>query len=139
MCATSGSHFIGFLISSPSSLEAQKGVGLLGFPWWSGGWDSALSLLRAWVRSLVGDLRSHKSPDAAKKQQQKTNKQTKRNRKKGSGAMKASKNDSVLCRYEGPWLPTFMAQTLSLQSCHFFSLPSCHSLYFPSLDSGLYF
>ena len=28
-------------------------------PWWSGGWDSALPVQRAWVRSLVGELRAH--------------------------------------------------------------------------------
>ena len=32
-------------------------------PWQSSSWDSALSLLRARVRSLVGELRSHKPPE----------------------------------------------------------------------------
>lgn len=31
---------------------------LLGIPWWSSGWDSALSLPRAWAGSLVEGLRS---------------------------------------------------------------------------------
>ena len=38
----------------------------LGFPWWSSGWDSRLSLLRTWVQSLVGKFRSHKPFDVAK-------------------------------------------------------------------------
>ena len=36
-------------------------------PWQSSDWDSALSLLRARVQSLVGEIRSHKLHSAAKK------------------------------------------------------------------------
>ena len=28
-------------------------------PWWSSGWDSELSMQRAWVQFLVGELRTH--------------------------------------------------------------------------------
>ena len=30
-----------------------------GLPWWSSGYDSTLPMQGAWVRSLVGELRSH--------------------------------------------------------------------------------
>ena len=30
----------------------------MGLPWWSSGYDSALPLQGAWVRSLVGEIRS---------------------------------------------------------------------------------
>ena len=38
----------------------------MGLPWWSGGEDSKLSLPRAQVQFLVGDLRFHKSSGTAK-------------------------------------------------------------------------
>ena len=38
-----------------------------GIPWWSSGQDSVLSLLRAWVQSLVWELRSHEPSGTAKK------------------------------------------------------------------------
>ena len=38
-----------------------------GIPWQSSGWNSAFSLSRAWVQSLVRKLRSHKLRSAAKK------------------------------------------------------------------------
>ena len=41
--------------SKGKNQEAKR----LGIPWQSSGQDSALSLLRAQVRSLVGELRSH--------------------------------------------------------------------------------
>ena len=43
-----------------------------GLPWWSSGQDSTLPLRRAWVRSLVWELRSHKLCGEAK--EKKTNK-----------------------------------------------------------------
>ena len=36
--------------------------GFLGIPWWSSGYDSSLSPLRAPVQSLIRELRSHKQP-----------------------------------------------------------------------------
>ena len=42
-------------------------IHIVGIPWRSSGWDSAFSLPRAWVQSLVGELRSHKPRGAAKK------------------------------------------------------------------------
>ena len=36
-------------------------------PWWSSGQASVLSLPRAWVQSLVGELRSRKPRGVAKK------------------------------------------------------------------------
>ena len=39
-----------------------------GIPWWSSGKDSALSLLRARVQSLVRELRSCKPCSVAKKE-----------------------------------------------------------------------
>ena len=42
-----------------------------GIPWRSSGWDYALSLLRAWVQSLVGELRSHKPFGGAIKKRKK--------------------------------------------------------------------
>ena len=41
---------------------------LEGIPWQSSGWESALSLPRAWVQSLVGELKSHKPRSTAKKE-----------------------------------------------------------------------
>ena len=41
-----------------------------GVPWQSSGSDSRLLLLRAQVRSLVGELRSHKLHSVAKKRDQ---------------------------------------------------------------------
>uniref|UniRef100_A0A8C0DVP5 Uncharacterized protein n=1 Tax=Balaenoptera musculus TaxID=9771 RepID=A0A8C0DVP5_BALMU len=38
-----------------------------GIPWRSSGWDSALSLPRAWIQSLVRELRSCKPHGVAKK------------------------------------------------------------------------
>ena len=43
----------------------------LGIPWQSNGRDSALSLLRAWVQSLVRELGSHKPLGMAKKKRKK--------------------------------------------------------------------
>ena len=40
---------------------------LLGLPWRSTGWGSALPLQGVWVRSLVGELRSHMLRGVAKK------------------------------------------------------------------------
>ena len=40
-------------------------------PWWSSGQGSALSLLKALVQFLVGELRSHKLPILAKKKKNK--------------------------------------------------------------------
>lgn len=37
---------------------------ILGLPWWSNGQDSVLPLLRAWVQSLVGELRTKISQTA---------------------------------------------------------------------------
>ena len=43
-----------------------------GMPWWTSGSDTKLSLLRAWVRSLVRELRrSHKPQGTAKKRKEK--------------------------------------------------------------------
>ena len=58
--------------------STQEG-NLKGIPWQSGGQDSTLSMLRAWVQSLVGELRSRKAHSTAKT---KTNKQknTKQNK-----------------------------------------------------------
>ena len=39
----------------------------MGLPWWSTGWDSALSLQGLWVRSLVRELRFHILYDVTKK------------------------------------------------------------------------
>ena len=39
---------------------------MLGIPWYSRGQDSTLSLPKAWVQSLVGELRSHRLQDATK-------------------------------------------------------------------------
>ena len=38
----------------------------MGIPWWSSGYDSVLSLLRAWFQSLVWKLRSHNPRSMAK-------------------------------------------------------------------------
>ena len=38
----------------------------LGIPWWSSGYNSTLSVLRAWILSLVGEIRSHKTHSTAK-------------------------------------------------------------------------
>ena len=38
-----------------------------GIPWQSGGEDSVLSLLKAWVQSLIGELRSCKLGSMAEK------------------------------------------------------------------------
>ena len=48
------------------SLKDYKGI-----PWQSSGWDSALSLLRALVQSLVRELGSHKMHGTTKKQTKK--------------------------------------------------------------------
>ena len=40
-----------------------------GIPWWSSSKDSVLSLPWAWVQSLAGELRSHRSCALAKKKQ----------------------------------------------------------------------
>ena len=51
-------------------INSPQKVGILkkrGIPWRSSGQDSALSLLRAQVQSLVGELRSHKPCSTAKK------------------------------------------------------------------------
>ena len=42
-------------------------------PWWFCGWDPALALLRAWVRSLIWELRSHKPHGMTKKEKEKKN------------------------------------------------------------------
>ena len=44
----------------------KSNIDQMGIPWQSGGGDSALSLLKAWVQYLVRELRSHKLHDAAK-------------------------------------------------------------------------
>ena len=46
-----------FLVSEASADRVSR-IQKLGIPWRSSGWDSALSLPRAWVQSLVGELRS---------------------------------------------------------------------------------
>ena len=38
----------------------------MGISWWSSGYYSVLSLPRAWIRSLIGKLRSHKPQTTAK-------------------------------------------------------------------------
>ena len=48
--------------------------------WWSSGQGSAVSLLRALVQFLVGELRSHKLPILAKKK--KKEKQEMKNKKR---------------------------------------------------------
>ena len=42
-----------------------------GTPWWPSGSDTKLSLLRAWVRSLVREPRSHKPQGTVKKRREK--------------------------------------------------------------------
>ena len=39
-----------------------------GSPWWFSGYDTVLPLQGAWVQSLVGELKSHKTHATAKKQ-----------------------------------------------------------------------
>ena len=39
-----------------------------GIPWWSGGKYVMLSLSKAWVRFLIGELRSHKPHSTPKKE-----------------------------------------------------------------------
>ena len=46
----------------------------MGIPWWSSDWDSAFSLPRAQVQSLVGELRSQKLRGMAKKKKEKKKK-----------------------------------------------------------------
>ena len=43
-----------------------------GLPWWSGGWDSALSLQRAQVPVLIREVRTCKLCSLAKKKEQKS-------------------------------------------------------------------
>ena len=42
----------------------------MGLPWRSSGWDSAFPPQRAWVRSLVRELRSHVPRSVAEKKNQ---------------------------------------------------------------------
>ena len=44
---------------------------ILGIPWWSSGYDSALPLQGAWVQSLVGKLRSPMPRVTAQKKKKK--------------------------------------------------------------------
>ena len=62
----------------------------LGIPWWSSGYNSVLSLPRAWVQSLVRELKSHKPRGAAKKRKKK--------KKKGNtcGLLHGPKLDSII-------------------------------------------
>ena len=39
-----------------------------GIPWWSGGKYVMLSLSKAWVRFLIGELRSHKPHSTPQKE-----------------------------------------------------------------------
>lgn len=50
----------------------------VGIPWRSIGWDSVLSQPRTQVQSLVGELRSHKPYNAAKKKNHKPKTHTKK-------------------------------------------------------------
>ena len=57
-------------LESPALFHERKYVyesSFLGLPWSSSGYDSKVSLQRAWVRSLVGEQRSHKSCGVATK------------------------------------------------------------------------
>ena len=47
---------------------------IMGIPWQSSGYDLLLSLLLAWVQSLVRKLRSHKPYSVAKKKEKKKEK-----------------------------------------------------------------
>ena len=49
-----------------------------GIHWWSSGWESVLSLVRAWVQSLIRGLGSHKPRRMTKKKKKKKNLTTKR-------------------------------------------------------------
>ena len=51
--------------------NARKEMEKKDLPWWSSGQGSAVSLLRALVQFLVGELRSHKLPILAKKRKNK--------------------------------------------------------------------
>ena len=42
------------------NMPLLKNRDILGALWWSSGWDSVLSALRAQVQSLLRELRSHK-------------------------------------------------------------------------------
>lgn len=46
-----------------NSEEEEEGIS-----WWSSGQESVLSLTRAWLQSLVGELRSHKASHTARKE-----------------------------------------------------------------------
>ena len=45
-----------------------------GIPWQTSGWDSVLSLPRAMIQSLAGELRSHKPPMVLPKKKKINNK-----------------------------------------------------------------
>ena len=53
---------------------AFKSTTLEGLPWWSSGLDSALPTQGAWVRSLIGELRSCMPNGRAKKKKLSTKK-----------------------------------------------------------------
>ena len=46
-------------------------------PWWSSSWDPVLALLRAWVQSLIWELRSHKLRGMTTKEKEKENRDVK--------------------------------------------------------------
>ena len=46
-------------LSLELSDEKEQEIRRQGLPWWSSGWDSALPLQGAQVRSLVGEIKSH--------------------------------------------------------------------------------
>ena len=54
------------MLSEDKVYRGKKTPGL-GIPWWSSGYNYTLSLWRAWVQSLVGELKSHKPCDTSKK------------------------------------------------------------------------
>ena len=79
---------------------------VLGIPWRSSGQDSMLSLPRAWVLSLVGELRSHKLYQKKKK----------KGRKEGG---KKERNTVVQSSVEKPTWGK-IPNTLYFQFCHQF-------------------
>ena len=61
-------HYSLIILSEWSfSLEEPKKTWVTWIPWWSSGWQAALSLLRVQVQSAVGELRSHNAQHTAKK------------------------------------------------------------------------